>query len=362
MIRVLHIVHTMNCGGIETMLMNVYRNINRDKITFDFLVNGSKDNYYTEEIISLGGNVLSVTPKRKNFIKNIIETYKIIKSGNYDVVHIHQDSMIGFGLWCAKKAKVKNIFTHAHTTSADGWYRRLITKLNRKYIRKNADVKFACSSAAAKWIYGKNCNDYVLFNNSIDASKYEYNKEKSVNRRKKLNIPKDCIVIGTCGRLAEVKNQKFLLQIFCELKKKKDNSKCILIGDGELRNELLDYAKKHNISKDLIITGMVNNPEDYYSLLDCFILPSFYEGLPLSGIEAQAAGIPTIFSNGVSKEVDITGESLFLSIEESPEKWMNEILNIIGKKKNNYEIVVKKGYDMKGNVKLLENYYLERKG
>lgn len=361
MIRVLHVVHTMDCGGIETMLMNVYRNIDRKQIQFDFLVNGKKDNFYTKEILSLGGNVLNVTPKRVNLLKNIKDTIAVMKKGDYDIVHIHQDSMIGFGVWCAKKAKIKKIFVHAHTTSADGWYRRVLAVINRSYINKNATVKFACSNAAAKWIYGKKCKDFILFNNSIDALKYRFDKNNSLDNRKKMNIKENTFVIGTCGRLAEVKNQKFLLEVFSEIKKKNQNSKCILVGDGEKREELINYSKELGIYEDVIITGIVDNPEYYYSVFDCFVLPSLYEGLPLSGIEAQAAGIPAFFSTGVSKEVDITGKSIFISIDESPKVWANNILNSKTIKKDNYNYVVKKGYDMKTNVKLIEDYYIGRK-
>ena len=165
MIKVLHVVHSMECGGIENILMNIYRKIDKDKIQFDFLVNGSKDNYYTKEILELGGNVCNVTPKRKNFIKNMIETKRIMKQGNYDIVHIHQDSMIAFGIWCSKKANVKVIFTHAHTTSAIGWYRKLITKLARKYISKNSTIT------------SKELNENTI---SLSENLEEYSTEKSI--------------------------------------------------------------------------------------------------------------------------------------------------------------------------------------
>lgn len=358
MIRILHVVHTMECGGIETMLMNIYRKIDRDKIQFDFLVNGEKDNYYTDEIISLGGKVLNVTPKRKNFFKNIVETIQIMKNGNYQIVHIHQDSMISFGIWCAKKAGVKKIFTHAHTTSAIGWYRKILAKIARKYIKKNADLKFACSDAAARWIYGKK-TDYILFKNAIDASKYRYSYDKYLKNRNELSIEKDELALGTCGRFSVEKNQKFIIEVFSKIKEKKSNCKLILIGDGEEKDNLINLAKKLGIENDIIFTGLVSNVDYYYSAIDCFILPSFYEGLPLVGVEAQAAGLPCFFSTGVTKEIKVTDNVHFLDLDDGSTVWANYILENLNNKKDNYENIKKSGYDIGSNVEMLQLRYIE---
>lgn len=356
MIKVLHIVHTMECGGIETMLMNVYRHIDRTKIQFDFLVNGSAQNYYTNEILSLGGKVLNVTPKRVNFFKNIKETTCILKNGNYQVVHIHQDSMIAFGIWCSKMAKIKTIFTHAHTTSAQGWYRRFITKNARKYIVKNSNLRFACSKEAANWIYGKNV-DYLLFRNAIDASKFRFSKKKYDECRKKLHINNNTFIVGTCGRYSIEKNQKFLIDIFFEIKKTKKDSKLILVGDGAEKNNLISYSKDLNVFEDIIFTGLVNNPDLYYNVMDCFVLTSFYEGLPLVGVEAQAAGIPSFFSTGITKDLKITDEVYFLDLKKGAMAWSEFILKNSKDRRDNYRKICEFGYDIGQNVKLLESKY-----
>ena len=358
MIKVLHVVHSMECGGIENILMNIYRKIDKDKIQFDFLVNGSKDNYYTKEILELGGNVCNVTPKRKNFIKNMIETKRIMKQGNYDIVHIHQDSMIAFGIWCSKKAKVKVIFTHAHTTSAIGWYRKLITKLARKYISKNSNLRFACSDAAAKWIYG-NKIDYILFKNAIDASKFRYNDCNYLKVRKKLNINENEFVIGTCGRLSIEKNQKFLIEVFAEIKKVNLKSKLIIIGDGDEKNNLINLSKKLGIYDDILFTGLVENVEFYYNAMDCFVLPSFYEGLPLVGIEAQSAGLPCFFSSGVTEQIKVTNNVFFLNLNEGKKIWAKKISQCDIKRTDNYEKIRESGYDIGSNVTFLQSKYFD---
>lgn len=356
--RVLHVVHTMDCGGIESMLMNVYRKIDRKKIQFDFLVNGSKNNYFTEEIENLGGKVLNVVPKRENFLKNINETISYMKAGKYKIVHIHQDSMISPAIWCAKRAGIPYIITHAHTTSVDGWYRKIATYIGRIYIEKNANLKFACSDAAAKWIYGKNTEDYILFKNAIDATKYRYEKIKYINNRKELSIDQDSFVIGTCGRLSVEKNQKFLIEIFSIIKQKIPNSKLILIGDGVEKKDLQEIADKLGCLEDVIFTGMIKNTEYYYAILDCFVLPSFYEGLPLTGIEAQAAGITSFFSTGVTEEVKITENAFFLNLNQGSKEWAEKIIKNKKERRDTYNQVKTTGYDMGENVKLLENTYL----
>lgn len=358
MIRILHVVHTMECGGIETMLMNIYRKIDRNKIQFDFLVNGKRENYYTDEIIAMGGNVYNVTPKRENFKKNIQETIKIMQNGNYQLVHIHQDSMIAFGIYCAKKANIDNIFVHAHTTSALGWYRKMLTYVARNYIRKNASIKFACSDAAANWIYGKKTN-YILFKNAIDALKFKFDKKKYESVRKKLKIKSDDLVIGTCGRLSVEKNQKFLIEIFSKLKTKHINSKLILVGDGDRKDNLIKLAEQLGVIDDIIFTGMVDNVEYYYNAFDYFMLPSFYEGLPLVGVEAQAAGIPCIFSTGVTKEIKVTKNVHFISLNEDAAYWSDFIINHLEKRTDTYDEIKKSGYDIGANVELLQSIYLK---
>lgn len=358
MIRVLHVVHTMECGGIETMLMNVYRNIDREKIQFDFLVNGKKENYFTKEIESLGGKVLNVTPKRVNFFKNLKQTIKYMKNEKYEIVHIHQDSMIFPAIWCARRAGIKNIITHAHTTSVDGWYRKLATYIGRKYIKKYATMRYACSNAAADWIYGKKEKNYTVFKNAIDAKKYQYDEVKSLKNRNVLGISEKTLVIGTCGRLSPEKNQKFLIEVFSLIKEKIPNSKLLMIGDGPEKENLLKQAKNLNVNDDIIFTGMVNNTEFYYNVLDVFVLPSFYEGLPLTGVEAQAAGLTCFFSTGVTKEIKVTENVYFISLEEPAKNWCKKIIELKKKRVYTYNDIKHAGYDIGTNVGLLEDKYM----
>lgn len=357
MIRILHIVHTMECGGIETMLMNIYRKIDRQDIQFDFLVNGTKNNYYTNEIEKLGGRVLNVTPKRESLTKNYRETINTIKNGNYDVVHIHQDSMIAFALYCAKKAGIKNIITHAHTTSANGLHRQILAKIGRTYINRNASLKLACSNAAAKWIYGEKVENYIIFKNAIDAKKFIYSEVNNKQNRESLGISDDSFVIGTCGRFSIEKNQIFLVKIFNEIKRINSNSKLILIGDGSEKENITQLCKELGVIEDVIFPGMVENVEFYYNILDAFVLPSFFEGLPLVGIEAQAAGVNCFFSDGVTKEISVTEQTKFMSLDKSAYEWAYEIVNTARIRKNNYESIRKAGYDVGENVKFLENTY-----
>lgn len=358
MIRVLHVVHTMECGGIETMLMNIYRKIDRTRIQFDFLVNGSDKSYYSAEILALGGRIYSVTPKRVSLRENMKETYEVIRDGGYRIVHIHQDSMIGFAICCAKKAGVKMIIAHAHTTSANGWYRKLTAMAARRYIARNADVRFACSDAAARWIFGKKEDDITIIKNAVDAARFRYDAAKSLENRKKLGIGREQFVVGTCGRLSVEKNQSYLLDIFYELKKRREDSVLIIVGDGEERQRLQEKAVKLGIAEAVMFPGMVNNAEMYYSVMDCFVLPSMFEGLPLAGIEAQAAGIPAFFSMGITREIGIIPAVFFEDISREPKVWADRIMKECGQKIDTYQLIRQAGYDTGENVRLLQDVYL----
>ena len=225
---------------------------------------------------------------------------------------------------------------------------------------KNATEKFACSEAAAKWIYGKNVTNYILFKNAINAEVFRYDYRNCHKNRTEAGICDDNqFVIGTCGRLSPEKNQIFLVEIFAEIKKVMDDSKLILIGDGSEKENILNQAIKLDVDKDIIWTGMVSNASYYYSMLDCFVLPSIFEGLPLAGVEAQAAGILCFFSTGITSEIKITDKTYFLELERGPEYWAKEILLKRCSKEDTYDLVLDAGYDIGENVGFLQKTYMK---
>ncbi len=364
--RVLQIVHSMECGGIENLLMNIYKNIDGDKLQFDFLVNGSDECYFASNISSLGGKIYSVIPKRKNFIRNLIGMYKILKEHKeFNVVHIHQDSNIVFAMICARLAHVDNIFVHAHTTSANAKFRVILAKFTRPYIRKHATKLLACSKAAAEWTYGKKItdknNNIIYLHNGVESSKYMFNPIVRKSLREKLEIENNITVLGTCSHFSIEKNHFFLLDVFNEYHKRNPLSILLLVGDGLLRQQIEEKISNLGLQNYVIITGFVKNAYDYYQVMDIYIMPSKFEGLPLAGVEAQISGLPCFFSTGITSELKITNQASFFPLSLGAVEWCNKILSTNIDRIDTTNQIKKSMYDVKDTAKILEQLYLECK-
>lgn len=347
MIRVLHVVSNMDYGGVETLIMNVYRRIDREKVQFDFMVNGYENCDYAREIKKLGGRIFTVTPKRESLIKNVRDTIRVMKNHpKINIVHIHDDSNIGFSVFSAKRAGAKKIITHAHTTSEFG-IRAFTAKLFRRYIRKNAHIMCACSLDAAKWIYGKKAvenNTVRIYRNAIDLDKFKFNKQVRNEIREKWAL-KDKLVIGSVGRMFKVKNQQFLLNIALALKELFSDFKIVLIGNGPDYLKIKQEVARLNLDNYIMLMGKRNDVNEFMQVFDVFVLPSLYEGFPLVCIEAMASGLPIILSDGIPKEVDILGKIKFHSLNDPISDWTDDIIKInTTDRKDNFDKLKSAGF------------------
>lgn len=322
-IKVLHISGTMNMGGQETFIMNIMRNINRNKIQFDFVVHDNKKNYFEDEIEKLGGHIYKITPISKNPIKHIFELRKVLVKGKYNVVHRHSAySIVFIDLLVAKLCKIKKIITHSH---ANGCKNKFIHKMFIPFINLLSTDKFACSDAAGKWMFGH--SKFIVIPNAININDYIYN-EKSRNKiRKQYHINSKEIVIGNVGVFRTEKNQIWMINMFKKLIEYDKNYKLMICGDGDLRAEIQKTIKQLSLSDNVILTGNVDTSE-YYSAFDIFLLPSIYEGLGIVLIEAQVSGLPCIVSNQIQNEAIISKSVSKLDFNYN--KWINTI------KKTNY--------------------------
>lgn len=366
MIRVLHSVSNMDRAGIETMIMNYYRNIDRTKVQFDFLCNKPQKGAYDDEISNLGGNIY-VSPgfnplkyfKYKKFVKKIVEDNPDIK-----IIHAHNGSLAYFALRCAKAIKFPNRIAHAHATMIP---HSSNSKLDIKWLYKNlfknrikyqANYFLGCSTEACKFYFGDK-KDFTIINNAIDEHKFIFNEDVRKIKRKELKIDEDTILIGHVGRFMLQKNHDFLVDIYEKIHQKNQNTKLLLIGDGELKEKIREKIKEKGLEESTIFLENINNVNEYYQAMDIFILPSLYEGLPVVGIEAQAAGLKCFFTNTISPEVKITDNVTFLGLDDSPAKWADEVL----KYKDGYERkdmtkqVIEAGYSIKEEAKKLQELY-----
>ena len=269
-------------GGVESVVMNYYRNIDRDKIQFHFLCDEDSTDIPYDEIERLGGKVIVIPPYQKLF-KYQKELYKIFKENNYKIVHSHINALSVFPLRVAKKAGVPIRIAHSHSTSnKKEWKKNIVKNILRPFSKVYANKFFACTKHAGEWLFGKKIierKELNVINNAIDLKKFEFNEKIRENLRKEFGIKEDTIVIGHIGRFMKQKNHDFLIDVFNELIKKDENSILILIGQGPLLNDMKQKVRDLKIEDKVKFIGQVTDVEKYYNIMDVFLFPSIYEGL-----------------------------------------------------------------------------------
>lgn len=363
-IRIAHIMGKMIGGGVESVVMNYYKNINREKLQFDFICDKDSTNIPYEEIEALGGKVI-IIPPYQNLSQYIKELTKVFKKNNYKIVHSHINTLSVFPLYVAKKCKIPIRIAHSHsTTNKKEIKRNILKQILRPFSKKYATNYFCCGELAGRWQFGNktyNQNKVYLLNNAIDLEKFTYNKTIRQNTRKKLNIKEDTLVIGHIGRFVTTKNHLFILEIFKEILTKNPNSLLLLVGQGPLKEEIIKKIKSLNIEDKVKLLGQLKETNEIYQALDVFLLPSLYEGLPVVGIEAQAAGLLCIFSDKITKKLKILNESTFISLDTKKEEWSKIIIEKSKQhtKKNTKKELQKANYDIKIEATKLEKKYLE---
>ncbi len=367
MIRVLHSVSNMDRAGIETMLMNYYRHMDHEKIQFDFLCNKSKLGAYDEEIKKLGGEIY-ITPglnpvkffKYQKYMKNLFDKNKGLK-----ILEAHNGALGVYSLYAAKKNNIPYRIFHAHGASITFDIKWPLKMLCKTQILNVCNINFTCGVEAARCYFGnKNVsqNNYVLVRNAIDIGKFTYQELTRNKLRQQYNL-EDNILIGHVGRFMKQKNHNFLIDIFQQIHRLEPKARLVLLGDGELEEQIKDKLKNKNLLEYTLLLGNVANVNEWYQAFDAFVLPSIWEGLPVVGIEAQTASLPCFFSSEVTTEVDVSGTSVFLPLDK-PLDWAEKILD---KTKNisridMTNIVTKSGYNIKHEAKMLQEYYLNLLG
>lgn len=356
--KVLQVVTHMNRGGLETMLMNYYRNIDRDKVQFDFLTHRPYDGDYGEEIKALGGKIYHLpylNPFSIEYKKELDKFFKEHKE--YEIVHVHQDCLSSVILKAAKKNGVKIRIAHSHSSSQDKNLKYPIKVFYKHFIAKYATNLFACSKEAGIWMF--NGADFEVINNAINASCYSFSNEKRTKMRTAFNISDDEILIGHVGRFSPTKNHEFLIDIFNEVQKE-NKAKLILVGEGVLKENIENKVKEFGIGDKVIFTGLRSDVADLMQAMDVFIFPSIYEGLPVTLVEAQAAGLPCLISDKVPIECKKTDLVKQLKLSEDAKVWSKEAVNLSKvERKNTYEEIQKSGFDIKENAMALQKFYID---
>jgi glycosyltransferase involved in cell wall biosynthesis len=348
----------MNRGGLETMIMNYYRSIDREKIQFDFLVHRNEKAYYDDEIESLGGKIYHISrlnPFSKSY-KNALKNF-LLNHPEYKIIHVHQDCLSGVILKVAKECGVPVRIAHSHNSNQDKNLKYLIKLYYKRIIPKYSTHLFACGKKAGEWMFSG--AKFDILNNAIEAEKYTFSQEKRNQMRTALNIPDNKLVIGHVGRFSEPKNHCFLIKIFAEILKNRD-ALLLLVGDGELRPNIEAQAKQLGIYDKILFLGRRNDVYDVMQAMDVFVFPSLYEGLGIVVIEAQASGLPCLISNEVPTDAMLTDSVWQLPLNVLATLWAQKINELKTLNRNNTLKQIKNhGYDIDDNVTELENFYLK---
>ena len=355
-------------GGQESFVMNVVTHMNMSNKTVDLLTPYYCDNeHYKNKIESLGGKIFTFnkpfTPGKSRFnICDAIDDF--FKNNKYDVVHVHSGSISIFGIYAyyAKKNGVKKVIVHSHSSIEKKSLKNTILRyVCNLFLKNNVDIYCACSCIAgeSKFVESVVKNKLVIIKNGIDVEKFKFNEVTRKNLRCSLNIEDDEFIVGHVGRFSDEKNHTFLIDVFKQIVKLKPNSKLILIGSGELEDIIKEKVNYLGLNEKVIFLGNVNNVYDYYQAMDCFVLPSKFEGLPLVGVEAQAAGVCSVFSSVVTKELGITKLAHYISLGESAEKWAGWICDFGKVKRVDMSLKIKEtGFSMDAEIRKIENLYL----
>ena len=361
-LRVAQIIGKWVGGGVEAVVMNYYRHIDRNKIQFDFICDSDSTNIPYDEIKKLGGKVILIPPYQKVF-KYHRELKKVLKEGNYKIVHSHINALSVFSLWAAKSAKVPVRIAHSHSTSnKKEWKKTLLKNILRPFSKVFATDYFCCSELAGRWLFGNKTYDQgkvYLLNNAIDVDKFKYNEKIRKEKRKELNIKDKDLVIGHIGRFVKQKNHEFLIDIFNEVHKQNKNTILLLAGEGPLKEEIENKVKDLGLEKNVKFLGQRKDANELYQAMDVFLLPSLYEGLPVVGVEAQAAGLLCFFSTDMTKETKVLETTQFISLTNTPQYWSKEI----SKQLNSYtradteKEITQNNFNIKVEANKLEQQY-----
>lgn len=361
-IRIAQVIGKWIGGGVEAVVMNYYRHIDKSKIQFDFICDEDSTNIPYEEIEKLGGKVILIPPYQKLF-RYHKELKRVLKEGNYKIVHSHINTLSVFSLFAAKCAKVPVRIAHSHsTTNKKEKKKNLMKQVLKPFSKLFATDYMCCSELAGRWLFGDKLYDekkIYLLNNAIDLHKFEYNEKIREEVRKELNIDEETFVMGHIGRFVTVKNHEFLLDVFHEIYKENKNSILVLAGQGPLKEKIEQKAKEMNLDKAVQFLGQRSDANRLYQAMDVFVLPSLYEGLPVVGVEAQAAGLLYVLSDDMTKETKVLETTTFLSLNEGAKKWADTIDNATKQfeRKNMLNEMAQKGFDIQKEVKKLEEIY-----
>lgn len=367
MVRVLHMIGSLEIGGSQTLIMNIYRKIDRTNLQFDFIVDHPDRMYFAKEITELGGKIYTILPFKGYNLLQVKRAWKNFFQNHpdYKIFHSHVRSYASIYLPIAKKNGLKTII-HSHNTSNGSGVTAIIKFLLQFPLRYQADYYMACSKMAGKWLFGKKVIGKPYFHiiaNGIDVNKYCFSSDKRDQIRNEFKISKNTFVLGYLARVVPQKNPLFVIEVFkrmMEINASKE-MKLLFIGDGELLQEVKLLAEYYSISNNIIFTGSRTDVPELMMAMDLYILPSIWEGFGISLIEAQATGLKCLCSENIQKEPIVSNLVTRTDLKDKAEKWASIAIKLssVYSRKNMTQTLIDAGYDISCTSTWIANFYLD---
>lgn len=365
-VRVIYILGgSMKYGGTEAFIMNYYRNINKNNVIFDFIFQGNEKGAFDDELIASGSRIFHVVFKKDNPYLFSKQVAAILKNNEYKIIHSQMDAM---GAWPLLIAKIKGVpvrIAHSHNTAhqTNNKVQLFVNDFAKYILRRVSTHYFACGEKAGRWLYGNSLVDkgkVELIHNAIDLKEYTYSMKKRKKIRDEFGIRDNDLLIGHVGQFRNQKNHIKIINLFNDFVKQNNNSKLMLVGSGELEDSIRKLCSKYNLLDKVIFTGARNDVSTILSAFDLFLFPSLFEGLSVVAIEAQANGIPCVFSNTISNETFINRNIKVINLEDDDNIWIEAINDALKMGRINSEKSFStNGYNIKIEAKKLEEKYIQ---
>lgn len=364
-IKICHVIGNFVNGGVESVIYNYFSNMDLKKYEVHIISHGIRVKECADRFAQMGFIIHNITPKSIDFFKNLKEMEKIFRENKFDIVHSHLTEWACIPMFLAWKCGVRVRINHSHMAEKPQGIKNTIYYGTRLKIGKVFSTDyFACGQDAGRYLFGQKAIDnerVTILPNAIDYDKFKFCLARRNEIRNREEIGDSTVVIGNVGRFYEQKNHHFLVKIFDEFHKTHPNSKLILVGDGELMESVQDQVKKLKLDSMVRFLGNRNDVADWYSAMDVFVLPSFYEGLPVVGIEAQATGLPCLFSDQITTEIQISSNAAFMDLEAGPEEWANKISEMVLLSNFRCNVILdREKYDIKKRSAILDQFYQEK--
>ncbi|MGI5172160.1 glycosyltransferase family 1 protein [Treponema sp. OMZ 840] len=360
-IRVAQIIGKAVISGVDSVVMNYYRNIDKSRVQFDFFMDGYNPTLIDEEILDLGGRIIKLHPYEQSMYKNMSECRKAFEKSRYTIVHSHLNTLSVFPLFAAWQAKVPVRIAHNHSTTSRGEFKRnLMKQALRPFSKTFATHYAACGETPARWLFGSKAvreHKVRLIKNAVDTSRFYPDTAAAQRIRKEFGLEKR-FIIGHVGRFVFPKNHELIVKVFAEVYRQNPNAALVLVGTGELENETRALVKKLGIEQAVFFTGLRRDIPDFLNAFDVFFLPSRYEGMPVVGMEAQAVGLPCLMSDAVPVDTAVTPLVEFFPLNAGVKEWARKILSYENRRKMTFpDLMRDSGFEIRSAAENLCRWY-----